>query len=107
MEHRRRAHRRIPAPLHASWNRGSEHRLARTVNLSLGGCFMESHEREPPAGRLRLQLHLPHNDLLWVSGEVAHFQPDRGFGVRFLDLTEEHERTLQRALSALTARPQR
>ena len=100
----RRTHSRIAAPLRASWNRGSVHRVTRTVNLSLGGCFVESHEREPPAGRLRLQLQLPHNELLWVSGEVAHFQPDQGFGVRFVDLTEEHQQTLERALISLTTR---
>ncbi len=101
----RRAHPRIPAPLRASWNRGSVHRVVRTVNLSLGGCFIESYDREPPSGRLRLQLQLPHNELLWVSGVVAHVQPDRGFGVRFVDLSEEHERTLQRALMSLAAPP--
>ena len=98
----RRTHPRVPAPLRATWHRGAVHSITRTANLSLGGCFLEACEREAPAGRLRLRLQLPRNELLWLSGEVAHVERDRGFGVRFVDLSDESTTALRRALAHLS-----
>jgi hypothetical protein len=101
----RRVHPRIAAPLKASWHRGSVRCVTRTVNLSLGGCFLESLDREPPAGRLRLRLQLPRNEFIWLSGEVAYFVSERGFGVKFVNVSEESSMALNRAIANLTGRP--
>ena len=44
---------------------------------------------------LHLKLQLPSGGWLELTGEVAHHTPPVGFGVRFLDLSEEQLENLR------------
>jgi hypothetical protein len=44
---------------------------------------------------VHLKLQLPNGEWLELVGEVAHHTPPVGFGVRFLDLSEEQLRRLR------------
>ena len=92
---------RVSTDVRGSWHRGSVHCLTQVANLSTGGCFIESLDQTPPSGQFRLRLQLPRNELVWLTGEVAHFQLNQGFGVRFLQVSESSRRMLSRAVDAL------
>lgn len=89
-----RKHRRVSVTLDASWHQGRVHCRTRLTSLSVGGCFLESRDPEPPVGRLRVRVQLPDHGPLWLSGEVAYVQPQRGFGIRFVDVNEQHQARL-------------
>jgi hypothetical protein len=44
---------------------------------------------------VNLKLQLPGGEWLELSGEVAHHTPPVGFGVRFLDLSEDQLKRLR------------
>ncbi len=72
-------------------------------NLSVGGCFLEARESLPPGGaRVRLQLDLPLAGWKWLSSQVVHTHPNRGFGVRFVDPTPRDQEGLARAVEHLS-----
>ena len=71
------------------------------ANLSVGGCFLEARQPLPSGARVRLQLDLPLTGWTWLSSQVLHTHPNRGFGVRFVDLTTRDQEALARAVEHL------
>ena len=71
------------------------------ANLCAGGCFAESPDPSPPAGPIRLQVGLPRTGQLWLSAEVVYTRQGRGFGLRFLGLTDEDRAALTDAVAYL------
>ncbi len=109
MTHERRVHPRVRGPFDGRWQRVSRHdssvtRSSRVADLSVGGCFCEALELLPRGERLRLDLHLPVAGWMSLSGEVVHSQPDRGFGVRFVNLGTDHQDALARAVEHVQAK---
>ena len=72
-------------------------------NLSVGGCFLEAREPLPSGTRVRLELDLPLAGWTWLNSQVVHTHPDRGFGVRFVDLTPRDQEALARAVEHVQA----
>ena len=79
-------------------------RSSRIADVSVGGCFVESFVTMLSGERLRLDLHLPVAGWMSLSGEVVHSQPERGFGVRFVNLGTEHQDALARAVEHVQAK---
>ncbi len=73
------------------------------ANLSVGGCFLEAREPLPSGARVRLELDLPLAGWTCLNSQVAHSQPNRGFGVRFVDLMTRDQEALARAVEHLRA----
>ena len=73
------------------------------ANLSVGGCFLEARQPPPSGDRVRLHLDLPLTGWTWLSSQVLHTHPNRGFGVRFVDLTTRDHEALARAVEHLRA----
>ncbi len=71
-------------------------------NLSVGGCFLEARESLPPGARGRLLLDLPLAGWTWLSSQVVHTHPNRGFGVRFVNPTPRDQEALARAVEHLS-----
>ncbi len=71
-------------------------------NLSVGGCFLEARESLPPGARVRLLLDLPLAGWTWLSSQVVHTHPNRGFGMRFVDPTPRDQEALARAVEHLS-----
>ncbi len=108
MRNEQRVHARVCGPFVGRWQRVSMHdsavtRSSRIADVSVGGCFFESFERVLSGERLRLDLHLPVAGWMSLSGEVVHFQPERGFGVRFVNLGTEHQDALAQAVEHVQA----
>ena len=99
----RRIHPRAIGVLQASWHQGRVSGQAQIANLSAGGCLLEPKELNPPAGRIRVHVGLPRTGGFWLSGDVVHARTDGGFGVRFVDLTEESRAVLNQAVDYLSA----
>ena len=72
-------------------------------NLSLGGAFVNSTTSAPIRGKqMTLRIELPGQGEIEVRAEACFAVPDFGYGVRFLELTDEASDQLNRTLDALT-----
>lgn len=76
----------------------SGRREARVSDLSLSGCYIDSiisvAENEP----VKLNLKLHDGEWLSLRGEIVYAFPGTGFGIRFLDLTENDTSLLEHAI---------
>ncbi len=102
-----RVHSRVPGGFYGNWRRAMPGASVAgdgiVANLSVGGCSLEARESLPPAGaRVRLQLDLPLAGWTWLSSQVVHMHPNRGFGVRFVDLTPRDQEALARTVEHLS-----
>jgi hypothetical protein len=84
----RRNGKRWDVLLDAVWDGKSGNYDARIIDLSDGGCYMDSMGDVNMGELVHLKLQLPGGEWLELTGEVAHHTPPVGFGVRFLDLSE-------------------
>lgn len=91
----RRSGKRWDVSLDAVWDGKSGNYTARITDLSDGGCYMDSLGDVTMGELLHFKLQLPGGGWLELRGEVAHHTPPVGFGVRFLDLSEEQLETLR------------
>ena len=91
----RRIGKRWEVSLDALWDGQSGNHTARVSDLSEGGCYLDSMGDATPGEILTLKLRLPNRDWLELTGEVAHHTPPLGFGIRFVDLTDEKLETLR------------
>ncbi len=87
-----RAMERLPIPL--------EIRLlgthpARSRDICLGGCYIESLAHVTVGQFLVFDLQLPSGRWLPLRGEVIYHRRNQGFGVSFVDLPEESRRMLE------------
>ena len=91
----RRSRKRWDVSLDAAWDGKSGNYTARITDLSDGGCYVDSLGDVTMGEVVHLELQLPGGGLLELTGEVAHHTPPVGFGVRFLELSEDQLRTLR------------
>ena len=85
----RRSRKRWDVSLDAVWDGKSGNFTARITDLSDGGCYMDSLSEVTIGELLTLKLNLPGGGWLELTGEVAHHTPPVGFGVRFVNLSDE------------------
>ncbi len=97
----RRSGKRWEVSLDALWGGQSGKHTARVSDLSEGGCYLDSMGDAIPGEILTLKLQLPNSDWLELTGEVAHHTPPLGFGIRFVDLTDEQLETLRAFIAYL------
>jgi hypothetical protein len=69
------------------------------VDLSLTGAFVATQSELPVGEVVILKFRADESDLK-LESEVAHVEPQRGLGLRFLRLTAAQETALTRALEA-------
>jgi len=67
---------------------------ARTDDISLGGCFIDTAARVELDEVVNLEFQLPSGEWLPISGVVASYQPSIGFGLVFSSLTKDVEDAL-------------
>ncbi len=103
-----RVHPRVPGGFHGNWRSSSMLGVSVAggygvvANLSVGGCFLEARAPLPSGTRVRLELDLPLVGWTWLISQVVHTHPNRGFGVRFVDLTPRNQEALARAVEHLS-----
>ena len=89
----RRSQERLDVSLDAVWD-GHGNRPARITDLSEGGCFVDTTGEAYRGERLTFRVQLPDTNWLELTGEVAHFGWPVGFGLRFIELSDEKRERL-------------
>jgi len=89
MPDERRNEPRIPVNLDVIWEATAGLQGARTSDLSLGGCFVDSFGRVAEGERIKFKMILPHGEWVEIEGVVAYQYPMVGFGVRFINMSDE------------------
>jgi len=95
MTDERRKQERVTVCLDATWHGRASKNGARAVDLSEGGCYIDSIAEVSVGEVLTLGLKMPDGKWLVLKGTVAHRTPRLGFGMRFLDLTDEQNEKIQ------------
>lgn len=94
----RRNEKRSDVCLDAVWEGSSGNNEARVTDLSEGGCYLDTMGQAQVGEALAFKLKLPDGSWLELSGEVAHERPPMGFGLRFVNLTDEQQEKLRALL---------
>src|ERR1700722_11695655 len=76
---------------------------ARTSDLSLLGCFMNSNYTFPPGTEIQLTLKYK-GETFASMGKVARSEPSMGFGVSFVDVKAPQQMVLRTWLQGLAIR---
>ena len=97
----RRREKRWDVCLDAVWDSRSGNFTARVTDLSEGGCYIDSLNQPNVGEFLNLKLQLPNGDWFELTGEVAHQTPPLGFGLRFVELSEEQLKKLNSLIDHL------
>ena len=97
----RRKEQRVEVCLDAFWDGRSGRVMARILDLSEGGCYVDTLGDCYIGEVLNIKLPLPDGDWLELSGEVAHHSPPIGFGLRFVNLSDEQSEKLISLLASL------
>ncbi|HJP91285.1 MAG TPA: PilZ domain-containing protein [Pyrinomonadaceae bacterium] len=95
----RRREERVEVCLDAVWDGRSGRVTARVTDLSEGGCYVDTLGEAYIGEILNIKLPLPAGDWLELTGEVAHHSPPMGFGVRFVNLSEQQREKLDSLLA--------
>jgi hypothetical protein len=95
MTDERRSHNRISIRLPVKWEGMSGSHEARSEDISLSGCFINTAARVELGEVVALELELPSGEWLPLRGEVTSYQPGIGFGMVFSLLTEDEEDALK------------
>ena len=97
----RRNEKRWDVCLDAVWDGKSGNYTARVTDLSDGGCYVDTMGEAQIGEVIVFKLQLPDGEWLELSGEVAHQTPPLGFGLRFVDLTDQQHEKLRSLLDQL------
>ena len=97
----RRSEKRLDVCLDAVWDGKSGDYVARVTDLSEGGCYVDSMGEAQVGEVISFKLQLPSGEWLELSGEVAHQSPPLGFGLRFVELSDEQREKLRSLLDHL------
>ena len=97
----RRIQERWEVCLDAVWDGKSGNYSARVTDLSETGCYVDSLGEACVGEILAFKLLLPNGEWLELNGEVAHQTPPLGFGMRFVNLTDQQLETLNSTLADL------
>ena len=93
MNDERRQEPRVPVSLEAHWEGMSGRYEARISDISTRGCFLESPGHVVAGERVAFTIRLPTGEWLRLRGEVMFKDPFMGFGISFVELSDE-QRTL-------------
>lgn len=97
----RRTEKRWDVCLDAVWDGKSGNYVARVTDLSEGGCYVDTLGEAQVGEVIVFKLQLPEAEWLELTGEVAHQTPPLGFGLRFINLTDEQRQKLRSLLDHL------
>lgn len=95
----RRNEKRRDVCLEANWEGKSGNYGARVTDLSECGCYVDCLTSADVGEIVVFRLQLPEGEWLELSGEVAHETRTVGFGLRFVNLTNEQLEKLRSLLN--------
>ncbi len=94
MINERRKIKREPIILDVLWEGSGGKHEARTSDISMGGCFIDTIGQVAVGETITFKLCLPTGEWIELQGEVRYELPRFGFGVRFDSLSVENQRRL-------------
>ena len=95
MTDERRTNQRVPMVLEVRWQGASGNYEARISDLSSSGCYIDSSGQAAPGEEIRFAIRLPAGDWLHLVGQVTYQHSHMGgFGMRFINMTEEQRATI-------------
>lgn len=80
---------RIPLSLEARWKGIIGSGTARVSNFSKVGCYLETQEQVHNREVIDVELATPDNELLALKGRVVYRMPEGGFGMFFIEVSDE------------------
>ena len=91
----RRKHDRVPALIDLAWEGASSKYEARTSDISISGCYIDTIAQVVIGELIKFKLRLPAGDWIELHGEVVYSHPNMGFGVRFTDISDSDRKRLE------------
>lgn len=90
---------RVPAVLEVVWEGAAGKYQARTGDLSVGGCYIDTIGQTMVGEVISFQLHLPTGQWLALQGEVVYQMYPTGYGVRFINLSQTARVTIAQVVA--------
>lgn len=94
----RRREPRVSVSLEAAWEGMSGNREARVTDISLHGCFIEACAQTSPGERIKIVVKTPSGRWIQLRGEVVFSQTMIGFGLKFMEVSEQDEAMLRKII---------
>lgn len=91
----KRQHSRAPVLLEILWESAAGNYEARTSDISLGGCFIDTIGQVAVGETISFKLRLLSGQWIELQGEVKYELPRIGFGVEFKDLSALSQKHLE------------
>jgi hypothetical protein len=91
--------------LEARWKSMSGRHEARVDDVSLGGCFVNTHGHVEIDEPVDLEILLPSGDWLKLRGTVASYHPGVGFGMWFRFVSAADRNGLKELIASVAERP--
>ncbi|MEP6570393.1 MAG: PilZ domain-containing protein [Acidobacteriota bacterium] len=88
MSDEKRKHGRVPLVMEASWEGAGSRSKARTTDISVTGCFIDTQGAVSVGDILNINFIPPDGKPIAVQGRVMYQQRGLGFGVRFIRIPE-------------------
>lgn len=106
MTDEKRKHGRLSLVMEASWEGSGSKSVARTTDISLTGCFIDTLGQVGVGDILNLRFKPPGGDSISVEGKVMYHQVGVGFGVRFTRMSDPDRRRLEAILNPQSTAPE-
>ena len=100
MNQERRHIRRVPLLVDVAWQGATGKYEARTSDISVGGCFIDTIGQVNVGQIIEFKIRLPAGDWLDVQGTVVYEYPGMGFGVSFTQISDSDRRRLEWLVNA-------
>jgi uncharacterized protein (TIGR02266 family) len=97
---KQREHTRVPLLVEVLWEGAAGKYEARTSDISVGGCFIDTIGQMAIGETISFKLCLPGSEGIEVQGEVIYELPRAGFGVRFANLSDDQRQHLEAFIKA-------
>ena len=94
---------RVPFFTEVTLEFASGRREARISDLGEGGCYVECVATVRPGETVRLELRMPDGRMVPAAGEVKYVFNGMGFGMKFVDVSEELRSLVDELLAAAPA----
>lgn len=73
---------------------------ARTTDLSMGGCYIDSVNPLPPGTLITIEL-VHKGESFHATGRIVYCQPNMGMGISFVEIKKENRELLTRWIEEL------
>lgn len=89
MDEDRRQHNRVTLLLDVIWEAAAGKYEARTGDITVSGCYIDSIGQVTPGEIVNFKVRLPSGQWVDLQGEVTYQFQGMGFGLRFTQMTDE------------------